>query len=201
MLSTRRLEGITRCDATSGLLEAGAGTTLASAQRAAGAIGYELGIDLAARESATLGGMVATNAGGIHVLRHGSMRARVAGLEAVLADGSVVRRMDGLWKDNVGWDLVSLLAGSEGTLAVLTAVAMRLVDRPLHRVTALVAIRAGGSSTDLGTGSRHGDGARGGSGSPAPGGRPRGGRDHLPGRHGARRRPCRSARSAFFALS
>jgi FAD/FMN-containing dehydrogenase len=144
VLSTRRLNEITRCDATSLLLEAGAGATLGDAQRAAGAIGYELGIDLAARDSATLGGMVATNAGGIHVIRHGPMRTRVVGLEAVLADGSVIRRMNGLWKDNVGWSLVALLAGSEGTLAVITAVSMRLVSRPTHRVTALVALSGEG---------------------------------------------------------
>jgi len=144
VLSMRRLHEVTRCDATSLLLEAGAGTTLGNAQRAAGAIGHELGIDLAARDSATLGGMVATNAGGIHVIRHGPMRARVVGLEAVLADGSVVRRMNGLWKDNVGWSLAALLAGSEGTLAVVTAVAMRLVTRPAHRVTALVALSGDG---------------------------------------------------------
>jgi FAD/FMN-containing dehydrogenase len=141
VLSMRRLDNISRCDTVCDLLEAGAGTTLGSAQRAAGAIGRELGIDLAARDSATLGGMVATNAGGIHVVRHGSMRARLAGIEAVLADGSVLRRMDGLWKDNVGWSLCSLLAGSEGTLAVVTAVSMRLVPRAAHRVTALVALR------------------------------------------------------------
>ncbi|MGH9304054.1 MAG: FAD-binding oxidoreductase, partial [Acidimicrobiales bacterium] len=98
-------------------------------------------------DSATLGGMVATNAGGMHVIRHGTMRARVAGLEAVLANGEIVARMSGLYKDNLGWDLVSLLAGSEGTLAVVTAVALRCVPAPACRVTALVPLgpEVGGS--------------------------------------------------------
>ncbi|MDA8038468.1 MAG: FAD-binding oxidoreductase [Actinomycetota bacterium] len=144
VLSLQRLANIERCDEDALLLVAGAGTTLAVAQERAAAIGCDVGIDLAARGSATLGGMVATNAGGIHVLRHGTMRSRVVGLEAVLADGTVVRRLDGLWKDNAGWELASLLAGSEGTLAVVTSVALRLVVSPPERVTALVALRATG---------------------------------------------------------
>jgi FAD/FMN-containing dehydrogenase len=122
VLNMRRLAGVDQLDVASRLLGAGAGTTLAAAQEAASLAGFHLGIDLAARDSATLGGMVATNAGGLHVFRYGSMRARVAGLEAVLADGTIVSHMSGLVKDNVGWDLQALLAGSEGTLAVVTRV-------------------------------------------------------------------------------
>ena len=101
----------------------------------------ELGIDIAARDSATLGGMVATNAGGIHVIRHGPMRARLGGVEAVLADGTVASRLSGLVKDNVGYDLAQIMAGSEGTLGVVTKVAIHLVPVPSFRVTALVALR------------------------------------------------------------
>lgn len=146
VLSLLRLREVDPPEASSGLLRAGAGATLAAAQAAAAGAGLEVGIDLAARESATLGGMVATNAGGIHVLRHGSMRARLAGLEAVLADGSVISRMTGAAKDNVGYDLVSLLAGSEGTLAIVTAVLLRLVPAPAHRVTALLALAPDGAA-------------------------------------------------------
>jgi FAD/FMN-containing dehydrogenase len=84
--------------------------------------------------------MAATNAGGVHVLRFGSMRSQVVGIEAVLADGSIVERMDGLLKDNTGYDLAGLLCGSEGTLAILTALRLRLVPDPPERVTALLAL-------------------------------------------------------------
>ena len=104
-----------------------AGTTLAAAHKAAAAVHAELGIDIAARDSATLGGMVATNAGGIHVIRYGPMRARLGGLEVVLADGTVASRLSGLVKDNVGYDLAQIMAGSEGTLGVVTKVALHLV--------------------------------------------------------------------------
>ena len=80
--------------------------------------------------------MIATNAGGIHVVRYGTMRAQVAGIEAVLGDGSVVSHLAGLAKDNTGYDLAGLLTGSEGTLAVITAARLRLVPRLEHRVTA-----------------------------------------------------------------
>ena len=96
VLSLRRLDRVLRCDADEGLLVAGAGTTLGAAQSAAAGVDSELGIDIAARDSATLGGMVATNAGGIHVVRYGPMRARLAGIEVVLADGTVASRLSGL---------------------------------------------------------------------------------------------------------
>jgi FAD/FMN-containing dehydrogenase len=97
-------------------------------------------VDLAARDSATVGGLVATNAGGIRVLRYGSMRAQLLGAEAVLADGSVVSRMAGLLKDGTGYDLVSLLAGSEGTLGIVTQARLRLVPRLTSRCVALLAL-------------------------------------------------------------
>jgi FAD/FMN-containing dehydrogenase len=81
--------------------------------------------------------MVATNAGGVHVLRHGPMRRQLLGFEAVLADGRVLRRLPGMPKDNTGFDLGGLLAGSEGTLAILTAVRLRLVPRLARRAVAL----------------------------------------------------------------
>jgi FAD/FMN-containing dehydrogenase len=84
--------------------------------------------------------MVATNAGGIQAMRHGTVRARVAGLQAVLADGAIVDRRAGLLKDNAGYDLPALLVGSEGTLGVVTSVRWRLVPLLTSRVAALIAL-------------------------------------------------------------
>jgi FAD/FMN-containing dehydrogenase len=84
--------------------------------------------------------MVATNAGGIHVFRHGPMRAQLIGIEAVLADGSVVRRMPGMAKDNTGYHMPSLLAGSEGTLAVITRAHLRLEPTYARHAVALLAL-------------------------------------------------------------
>jgi FAD/FMN-containing dehydrogenase len=119
---------------------AGAGVTLAALQAAAGDARLAFGVDLGARDSATVGGMVATNAGGVRVLRHGAMRAQLVGLEAVLGTGEVVSRLSGLVKDNTGYDLAQLLCGSEGTLGLVTAARLRLVPPPAQVVTALVGV-------------------------------------------------------------
>ncbi len=140
VLSVRRLSDLDPVDILSGQVTVGAGSTLSAVRRHAQAAGLDVGIDFAARESATIGGMVATNAGGEQVLRHGSMRRQVAGLEAVLAGGGVLRRMSGLAKDNVGYDLPGLLTGSEGTLGVITAVRLRLVSPDRHQVVALLGL-------------------------------------------------------------
>jgi FAD/FMN-containing dehydrogenase len=102
--------------------------------------GLAFGVDLAARDSATVGGMAATNAGGVRVLRHGAMRAQVLGVEAVLGSGAVVRHLDGLVKDNTGYDLAGLLVGSEGTLGIITAARLRLVPEPADRLVVLVGL-------------------------------------------------------------
>ena len=137
VLSLLRLSGVAEIDIDAGELTAGAGATLSSVHAAAGAAGWEFGIDLGARDSATIGGMVATNAGGVRVMRHGPMRRQLIGFEAVLADGTIIRRLPGMVKDNTGYDLASLLAGSEGTLAVITAVRLRLVPALAHRAVAV----------------------------------------------------------------
>ena len=98
VLTTCRLNAVGVPDLATGTLEAGAGTTLERAQAVARTAGLEVGVDLASRGSATVGGVVATNAGGARVLRAGMTRNQVLGLEAVLADGSVVTRMSGLPK-------------------------------------------------------------------------------------------------------
>ena len=139
VLSLRRLDELGPVDAAAAQVTAGAGVTLGRLQEHARAAGWEYGVDLAARDSATVGGTVATNAGGVHVLRYGSTRRQVVGVQAVFADGSVVDRLDGLEKDNTGYDLGGLLCGSEGTLAVVTAARLRLVPRPRHVVVALLA--------------------------------------------------------------
>jgi FAD/FMN-containing dehydrogenase len=130
----RRLE----VDEIAAQATAEAGVPLAALQAGAAAAGLAFGVDLGARDSATVGGMVATNAGGIHVLRYGAMRAQVVGVEAVLGTGAVVSRLAGLVKDNTGYDLAQLLCGSEGTLGIVTAARLRLVAAPGERVTALV---------------------------------------------------------------
>jgi FAD/FMN-containing dehydrogenase len=138
VLSTRRLDALGDVDAVGMQLEARAGVTLAAVHAAAERAGLAFGVDLAARDSATIGGMVATNAGGTHVVRHGHMRANLLGIEAVLGDGTVVRHLAGLRKDNTGYDLAGLLCGSEGTLGVITAATLRLVARPASLAVALV---------------------------------------------------------------
>lgn len=140
LLSLTRLTQVGEVDVAAAQVSVGAGVTLATLQATALAHGLEFGVDLAARESATVGGLVATNAGGIRVLRYGSMRAQVVGLEAVLSDGRVLSRMAGLAKDGTGYDLMGLLAGSEGTLAVVTAVRVRLWPRLTERAVALLAM-------------------------------------------------------------
>ncbi len=121
-------------------LVAGAGVTLGEVQRLAHKHGLVYGVDLAARDSATIGGTVATNAGGIRVCKYGMTRRQVEGIEAVLADGTIVRRMSGLAKDNTGYDLAQLLTGSEGTLAVITQVRLRLHDPAAESVVAVFGV-------------------------------------------------------------
>jgi FAD/FMN-containing dehydrogenase len=138
VLSTRRLTPIGPVDELAGQVTVGAGVTLAALEAAVAETPWRVGVDLGARESATIGGMVATNAGGTRVVRHGMMRANVAGIEAVLADGTVLRHLGGLAKDNTGYDMASLLCGSEGTLAVVTAVRMGLVPAGGERAVAWI---------------------------------------------------------------
>ncbi len=139
VLDLRRLDAIGAVDPRTGQVTAQAGVTLAQLQRRARDAGWLYGVDLGAREVATVGGTVATNAGGVHVLRYGPTRRQLVGIEAVLADGRVIRRLDGLEKDNSGYDLAGLLCGSEGTLAVITAARMRLHAPTRHSVVALCA--------------------------------------------------------------
>ncbi|BDX30854.1 oxidoreductase [Mycobacterium antarcticum] len=138
LLSTERLTDIGGVDTVERRLRASAGATLAAVQRAAADAGLVFGVDLAARDSATVGGMASTNAGGLRTVRYGNMGEQVLGLDVALADGSVVRRHSEVRSDNTGYDLASLFVGAEGTLGVITGLDLRLYPVAAHRVTAIV---------------------------------------------------------------
>ncbi len=137
LLSTERLCAISDVDTLERRVEVGAGATLAAVHRAATAAGLLFGVDLAARDTATVGGMASTNAGGLRTVRYGNMSEQVIGLDVALPDGSVVHRHSRVRADNTGYDLPSLFVGAEGTLGVITALDLRLHPEPSHRVTAV----------------------------------------------------------------
>jgi FAD/FMN-containing dehydrogenase len=149
VLSTRRLSGLAPVGAD-GTVVAGAGATIAAVQRHAAVAGWQFGMDWAARDSATVGGAVATNAGGLRVLRWGSARAQLVGAEVALASGALLSRVEGPVKDSTGYELPALLCGSEGTLGVLTRVRLRLVP-PLSagRAVALVGLPGVAAAVEL----------------------------------------------------
>ena len=126
LVSLRRLGRLDPVDTVAAQVTAGAGVTIAELRAHAARAGLEYGVDLAARDSATVGGTIATNAGGIQTIRYGHTRAQLLGVEAVLADGSVISRLGGIQSDNTGYELAQLLAGSEGTLGIVTAARLRL---------------------------------------------------------------------------
>ena len=140
VLSTARMSAIEAVDRESLQVVAGAGTTLEALQARLEPEGLELALDLGARSQATLGGMAATNAGGARAFRHGTMRRHVVGVEAVLADGTVVERLGGVLKDSTGYDWPSVLVGSEGTLALITRLRLRLRRVERSRAAALVPV-------------------------------------------------------------
>jgi FAD/FMN-containing dehydrogenase len=138
VLSLARLSRLEPVDLEAAQVTAGAGVPLQAVREAHPDLDF--GVNIASRDTATVGGAVATNAGGLRVLRYGPMRSQVRGIEAVLTDGTVVSHLAGLVKDNTGYDYGSLLAGSEGTLAVITRVRLKLVPRLTGLVTALVGL-------------------------------------------------------------
>ncbi|MGL4966401.1 MAG: FAD-binding oxidoreductase [Inquilinus sp.] len=139
VLSTRRLDRIVEIDTAARLAVVEAGVTLQQLQEVAAEHGLTPGIDLAARGSATIGGLIATNAGGIEAFRRGTMRHRVLGLEFLRADGTVVSDLVRVLKNNTGYDLKDLIAGSEGTLGIVTRAVIRLERQVAPAATALVA--------------------------------------------------------------
>jgi FAD/FMN-containing dehydrogenase len=141
VLSTRRLTQHSPVDATRRQVVVGAGVVVAALHAIAAQHDLTYGVDLASRDSATVGGTVATNAGGVRVVQFGDTRAQVRGVEAVFADGSVMNHTDALGKDSAGFDISRLLVGSEGTLALITSVQVQLQDSlPPDRVTCLVGV-------------------------------------------------------------
>jgi FAD/FMN-containing dehydrogenase len=140
VVTTSRLTGPVAVDTAAVQATAWAGASLEALQRAAAGAGLGYGVDLASRGSASLGGTIATNAGGLRVLRYGDTRAQLVGVEAVLGDGTVVSHLDGVARDNTGYHLPSLLAGSEGTLGIITRATVRLVPVVRGRAVAMVGL-------------------------------------------------------------
>ena len=142
ILSLRRMNRIRALSSDDNLAVCEAGVILATLHDAAEAAGRRFPLSLGAKGSATIGGLISTNAGGTQVLRHGTMRALVEGLEAVLPDGSVFHGLDALKKDNRGYDIKQLLIGAEGTLGIITAASLRLVSAIAARAVGWVGVRS-----------------------------------------------------------
>jgi FAD/FMN-containing dehydrogenase len=158
LLSTERLRDVGEVDVIERRIHVGAGATLAAVQGAASAAGLVFGVDLAARDSATVGGMASTNAGGLRTVRYGNMGEQVVGLDVALPDGSLVHRHSRVRRDNTGYDLASLFVGAEGTLGVIVALDLRLYPTPMHRVTAICGFDDLGTLVETGRAVRDADG-------------------------------------------
>ena len=140
LLSTERMRAIRDVDAFDDVLVAEAGVTLQAAHEAALAKGRRFPLDIASQGTATIGGIISTNAGGTAVLRYGNTRDLVLGLEAVLPNGEIWNGLKRLRKDNTGYDLKQLLIGAEGTLGVVTAASLKLFPVLVSRATAIAAV-------------------------------------------------------------
>lgn len=140
LVSLRRMNRIREVDVANDSLVAEAGVVLTAVQQAAAESNRLFPLSLASEASATIGGLVSTNAGGVHVLRYGMMRDLVLGIEAVLPDGRTFSGLSGLRKDNTGYDLKQLFIGAEGTLGIVTAAALKLFPRPAARETVLLSV-------------------------------------------------------------
>ena len=149
VLSLRRMNAIRNVDAEARQVTCEAGVILQSLHEAVEAQGMRFPLTLGGKGSATVGGLISTNAGGTQVLRHGSMRAQVLGLQAVLADGGVFDSLIPLKKDNRGFDLKQLLIGSEGTLGIVTAATLRLLPQIAGRSVAWVGLGSIAAAREL----------------------------------------------------
>jgi FAD/FMN-containing dehydrogenase len=149
LLSLERMRAIREVSPLDDVIVAEAGVTLAEVQQAAAAAGRYFPLSLASEGTATIGGTVSTNAGGTAVLRYGTMRDLVLGLEAVLPDGSIFRGLKRLRKDNTGYDLKQLLIGAEGTLGVVTAAALKLFPQLHDRAVSMVGLKSPEAALDL----------------------------------------------------
>ncbi len=149
LLSMARMNRIRVVDADNFSMEVEAGCVLQTIQEAALDVGRCFPLSLGAEGSCQIGGNIATNAGGMNVIRYGTTRALILGLEVVLADGTVLNSLRSLRKDTAGYDLKQLFIGSEGTLGIITAAALRLVPQPGELSTAMVAVPSSGASVSL----------------------------------------------------
>ena len=149
IVSLQRLNHVRDIDVASNTMTVEAGLTLAMAQQLAESAGRLFPLSLASEGSCQIGGVLATNAGGMAVLAYGNARELALGLEVVLADGSVWRGLKRLRKDNTGYDLKGLFIGSEGTLGIITAAVLRLFPLPAERVTCVAALRTLDEATNF----------------------------------------------------
>jgi len=149
LLSTERMRAIRETDAFDDLMVAEAGVTLAAVHEAAARAGRRFPLGLASEGTATVGGVVSTNAGGTQVLRYGMARNLVLGLEAVLPNGEVWNGLKRLRKDNTGYDLKQLLIGAEGTLGVVTAAALKLYPVMASRAVAMIGVESPEAALNL----------------------------------------------------
>ena len=149
LLSTERMRAIRETDGFDDVLVAEAGVTLAAVHAAAAGVGRRFPVGLASEGSATIGGIVSTNAGGTQVLRYGMTRNLVLGLEAVLPNGEIWNGLKRLRKDNTGYDLKQLLIGAEGTLGVVTAAALKLYPVMASRAVAMIGVKSPGVAIQL----------------------------------------------------
>ena len=149
LLSTERLKAFRDIDIADDVLVAEAGVTLTEVHEAALKVGRRFPLDLASQGSATIGGLISTNAGGTAVLRYGTMRGLVLGLEAVLPGGEIWNGLRRLRKDNTGYDLKQLLIGAEGTLGVVTAAALKLYPVLASRAVAIAGVASPAAAVDL----------------------------------------------------
>ena len=149
VVSTRRLDRIREVDPVSNTLTCEAGVVLANAQQAAAAVDRLFPLSLGAEGSCTIGGNLATNAGGTAALAYGGGRDLVLGLEVALADGRIWNGLSKLKKDNTGYDLKNLFIGAEGTLGIITAAVLKLFPRPSAVETAFVGVPSPSAALDL----------------------------------------------------
>ena len=137
IISLRKMKNVSFSNTNRNQIVAEAGATLLEIQNLASGRGLMYGVDFAARDSATIGGTIATNAGGLNVLKYGTTRRQIVSVEAVTGTGEIIGNLNGLDKDNTGYHLPSLLCGSEGTLAIVTRAKLKLWPEPEETVTIL----------------------------------------------------------------
>ncbi len=141
LLSLRKMTAVRAVNPTNNSIIIEAGATLTCLQDAADEVGRKFPLSLASEGSCTVGGVLSTNAGGVHVLKYGTTKDLVFGVEAVLADGRIFNGLTDLRKDNTGYDLNRLFLGAEGTLGIITAASLKLFPKPIHVQRAMIGLK------------------------------------------------------------